>query len=188
MFLRELVGELFIEFRTSLFEMEVGRLAYDILNEEPDFKLSDKVKNKNRMQLLVILRCIISNLDYEMLLEKDYNYKQMEELRQYLLRGMDISLVKDDKIDHQTMKLIRDAKTRGEQIPTIDYSDFHFEQIEQIFKACSQGLDISSLLNAKLDPEVMESMRHSLLETKRQNDMKDLSKHYQDIHERIFGK
>lgn len=188
MFLRELVGELFIEFRTSLFDMEVGRLAYDILNQQPDFVLSDKVRDKNRMQLLVILRCIVSDLDYDVLLDRDYNHKQMEELRQFLLRGMDMSLVKDEKIDHQTMKLIRDSKTKGTKIPDIDYSKYEFDQVEQILKACAQGLDVSELLNYELDSDTMESIRESLLEVKLKNEAKDLSKHYQDIHEKIFGK
>ena len=186
MFLRELVGELFMEFRTSLFDMEVGRLAYDILNEHPDLKLSDKVKGKNRMQLLVILRCIVADLDYSILLEKDYNHKQMEELRQYLLRDMDISLVADNKIDHQIMKLIRDTRTRGIKVPDIDYSEFEFEQVEQILKACTQGLNISPLLNPRLDPDTMELIRQDLLQEKQQKETKDLHKHYEEIHNKIF--
>lgn len=187
MFLRDIVGKWFIEYRTDLFNMEVGRLAYDLLNTNPDMQITDKAKDMNNMQILVLLRCIVSKLDYTLLVAKDFNHKQMEELRQYLLRGMNITLIYDTDISHETMRLVRNTISKGVNVPHIHFADYTSEQVEQLMLALTQGLDIEPLLDNKLSEDEMEIIRRKMNE-ERMSDIKILDeKYYADIHKTIFG-
>lgn len=187
MFLRDLVGRWFIEYRTDLFNMEVGRLAYDLLNNDPDMEITDMVTDMNNMQILVILRCIISNVDYTIIIAKNFNHKQMEELRQYMLRRIDVTIIYDTDINHEIMRLVRTTISKGINIPPIQFTDYSYEQVEQLMLALTQGLNIGPLLNNKLSEDEMEIIRRRMNEESMNiNKLLDVN-HYQNIHKNIFG-
>lgn len=187
MFLRDLVGKWFIEYRTDLFNMEVGRLAYDLLNKDAEMEITDKVNEMNNMQILVILRCIIGRVDYTIIIAKNFNHKQMEELRQYLMRRIDVTIVYDTEISHEVMRLVRTAISKGLNVPYIPFKDYSYEQVEQIMLALSQGLNITPLLNNNLSEDEMEIIRRRMNEDS-VNKCKCLdAKYYEDIHKNIFG-
>lgn len=187
MFLRDLVGKWFIEYRTELFNMEVGRLAYDLLNRDATMEITDKASEMNRMQILVILRCIMSNIDYTLLIAKDFNHKQMEELRQYLLRGMNISLIYDPLINHRIMNMVRETISKGVVVPPIRFVDYSVEQVEQLMLALCQELDITRLLDNSLSEDEMAMERRRMYE-KKMMEFKILDEeYYASIHKNIFG-
>lgn len=186
MYLRDLVGKWFIEYRTELFNMEVGRLGYDLLNTDAGMTIPNKVADMNKMQILVVLRCIVSGIDYTPIISKNFNHKQMEELRQYLLRGMDIEIVNDERIDHTVMNLVRNTITKGIVIPDIEFTNFSTEQLEQIFSAVSFGLDITPLLNPEMSEDEMESLRKEMMQIKLSEKCRMDSEYYKNIHNRIF--
>lgn len=187
MFLRDLVGKWFIEYRTDLFNMEVGRLAYDLLDRDPSIEITDKVSEMTNMQRLIILRCIISKIDYTPIISKNFNHKQMEELRQYLLRGMDIDIVNDEKINHEVMRLVRNALSKGIKVPSIPFADYSYEQIDQILVALNQELDITPLLNNQLTDDEMMQIRSNMLQVKLSEKARRDTEYYANLHNNLFG-
>lgn len=187
MFLRDLVGKWFMEYRTDLFNMEVGRLAYDLLDSDPSIEITDKAATMTNMQIIVILRCIISKIDYTPIIAKEFNHKQMEELRQYLLRGMSIDIVNDNNINHEVMRLVRGTLSKGITIPDIPLVEYSYEQVDQLMLALNQGLDITPLLNNKLSDDDMAEIRSNLLQAKLSEKARRDTEYYASIHSDIFG-
>lgn len=187
MFLRDIVAKLFIQYRTGLFDMELGRLAYNILDKNPDFKLDDRIADFDNLRILVILRCVEVKMDYTPLLEKQFNFKQMEELRQFMIRGIDFSSIYDESINHRVMELVRINKQAGRVIPNIDFKLYSFEQVEQIMLAASHNIYDKRLYNPKMTADDIEKLRKKLYNKNETYKIIMDTQYYNNIHNRIFG-
>lgn len=183
--LRDLVANLFMEYREDIFEMECGRLAYDLLEKDVETLIPDEMKHFTNMQRLEILRCMVAGVDYEPLIRYNFNARQMAELRLFLFTHFDVSLVCDPRISDKSMRLVRKAFTRGLNLSGVDIKAYNPEQLNQIILGIQQGLDVTPLLNPDMDYEDMNILRNKLA----QESTKEVrtTDRYRQIHRRVFG-
>ena len=183
--LRDLVAELFMEHREGIFEMELGRISYDLLNINPDTKIPEQMKRFSGLQRIEILRCIQEGLDFEPLVRYNFNAKQMSELRQFQRHGFNVDLICNPAITAQNMTLIRRALIRGINVTHIDVLPYEYEQLVQIFLCVEYNLDYTQLLDPRLTAEQMSEIRNKLAEQRASEE--NTTEKYRLINMSIFG-
>ena len=183
--LRDLVAELFMEYREGIFEMELGRLAYDLLEMNPDTKIPNQMKKFSGLQRVEILRCIREGLDVEPRIRHSFNAKQMSELRQFQRHGFNVDIICNPSIPSSKMTLIRRNLIKGVNVSSIDITAYDCEQLAQIFLCIEYDLDYKQLLDPQLSAEQMADIRNKLAEERASKGM--TTERYRAIHMAIFG-
>lgn len=183
--LRELVAKLFIELREEIFEMEIGKLSYELLDKDPCTMIPIQMKDFTRLQQIEVLRCMTQKLDIEPLLRHEFNYRQMSELRLFQQHGLNVDLVCDPRIEAPTMTLVRRKLIKGINVSLVDITQFQYDQLVQIFLCIEQDLDFTQLLNPELTDIEMTHIRNMLAEKRTLGD--NTTEKYRAIHEAIFG-
>ena len=183
--LRDLVAELFMEHREEIFEMELGRIAYDILDKNPDIQIPIQMKKFSSVQRIEVLRCIAEGFDIEPLIRYNFNARQMRELRLFQFHNFDINIICKPSISAPKMTLLRRELLRGVNINLVDINIFDCEQLAQIFICIEQGLDYTQLLDPDLSEMEMIDRRNIMAAEMAAEDR--TSNRYRRIHMAIFG-
>lgn len=183
--LRDLVAELFMEHREQIFEMELGRVAYDLLDKNPDTQIPIQMKKFSGVQRTEVLRCITEGFDVEPLIRHNFNARQMRELRLFQFHNFDIDIICKPSISASKMTLVRRELLRGVNVNLVDINRFDCEQLTQIFICIEQGLDYTQLLDPDLS-ELEMIDRRNIMATERAAEDKTANR-YRRIHMAIFG-
>lgn len=183
--LRDLVAELFMEHREEIFEMELGRVAYDLLDRNPDTQIPIQMKKFSGVQRIEVLRCITEGFDVEPLIRHSFNARQMRELRLFQYHSFDIEIICKPSISATKMALVRRELLRGINVNLVDIGLYDCEQLVQIFICIEYGLDYKQLLNPDLSELQMIEIRNKLAVEKAAED--NTSNRYRRIHMAIFG-
>lgn len=183
--LRDLAAELHLKHQEDIFNMEIGRLTYDLLEKDMNILIPNQMKKFTDLQRLEILRCITHDLDYEPLIRYDFNAKQMYQLRQFIINNYDISLICDPDIPARSMELVSKAYRKGLSLSRVNIKLFSPEQLNQIIFAIQMKLDIKSLLDPTLTEDEMRDIRNKLAE--HSTIEKETTDKYRGIHKMVFG-